>query len=129
MVGVNDPDLGPAFVDMTDAYSPRIRRIAKRLAGELDIPVHEGVYVANIGRTFETPAETFMAFRLGGSIVGMSTVPEVIVARHMGMEVFGLSQAGNIAAGLNYAPLEHSEDIELASNFEKLVWAILKEIA
>jgi purine-nucleoside phosphorylase len=131
LVGVVDPELGPDFVDMTDAYSPRIRRIARRLAGELDMDavVHEGVYVANLGRTYETPAETLMAFRLGGDIVGMSTVPEVIVARHMGMEVFGLSQAGNIAAGLSYAPLPEHGPPSLDPNFAMLLSAIVREIA
>ena len=129
LVGPNDPELGPEFVDMTDAYSPRIRRLAKRLAAELNIDVHEGIYVANIGRTYETPAETLLAFRLGGDIVGMSTVPEVIVARHVGMEVFGLSQAGNVAAGLCAGPLPDHGRPELAANFEKLLAAVVAAIA
>jgi len=129
LVGPHDPELGPEFVDMTDAYSPRIRHLAKKLAADLDIDVHEGVYVANIGRTYETPAETLLAFRLGGDIVGMSTVPEVIVARHMGMEVFGLSQAGNIAAGLCGGPLPDNGRPELAANFQKLLTAVVAAIA
>jgi purine-nucleoside phosphorylase len=129
LVGANDPDLGPRFVDMTDAYSPRIRAIARRLAGELAIPVHEGVYVANVGPTFETPAETRLAFRLGGDIVGMSTVPEVIVARHMAMEAFGLSMVGNMAAGLSSEPLVPPVEPPLSPGFVRLLWAILEEIA
>jgi len=130
LVGPVDPEQGPQFLDMTDCYSPRIRRVAHRLAGQLDIPVHEGVYVANIGRTYETPAETLMAYRLGGDVVGMSTVPEVIVARHVGMEVFGLSEAGNMAAGLNFGPLpEGSGGPKLNPNFARLLTAIVSEIA
>ena len=104
LVGPNDPELGPEFVDMTDAYSPRLRQLARNVAGQLGITLHEGIYVANIGRTYETPAETFMAYRMGGDLVGMSSVPEVIVARHMGLEVLGISVVGNIAAGLRSRP-------------------------
>ena len=130
LVGVNDPELGPEFVDMTDAYSPRIRRIARRLAWTLGIRVHEGVYVANVGRTYESPAETMLAFRLGGDVVGMSTVPEVIVARHMGMEVFGLSHAGHRAAGLKFGPIpQYSSQRVAPAVFAQLLTAVLNELA
>lgn len=131
LVGPNDLDLGPKFVDMTDAYSPRLRAIARRFAANNGILLQEGVYVANIGPTYETPAETMMAYRLGGDLVGMSTVPEVIVARHMDMEVLGVSQVGNRAAGLHQGRLgEAGEDQEfvLNSNFEKLILGVLEEI-
>lgn len=128
LVGPNDPELGPEFVDMTDAYSPRLRRIVRNTAGRLDIEVHEGVYVANLGRTYETPAETFLAFRLGGDLVGMSSVPEVIVARHMGMEVLGISVVGNVAAGLSMAPLPEVVEPDPESKFERLLWAVLGEM-
>lgn len=131
LVGPNDPELGPKFVDMTDAYSPRIRGIARRIAANNGITLHEGVYVANIGPTFETPAETMLAYRLGGDLVGMSSVPDVIVARHMGMEVMGLSQVGNRAAGLHQGFLEDADgslEITLDENFANLLWNVLVEI-
>ena len=131
LVGPNDPELGPRFPDMTDAYSPRLRAIVRRIAANEGITLHEGVYVANIGPTYETPAETMMAYRLGGDLVGMSTVPEVIVARHMGMEVLGLSQVGNIAAGLNKGPLEKKDGAQIdrvQGNFAALLWQTLLEI-
>lgn len=128
LVGPVDPALGPEFVDMTDAYSPRLRKIAREVAGRAGIQVHEGVYVANLGRTFETPAESFMAYRMGGDIVGMSTVPEVIVARHMGMEVLGLSVVGNVAAGFSHEPLPTgAADLDMEP-FEVLLDGVLREI-
>ncbi|HEV8536338.1 MAG TPA: purine-nucleoside phosphorylase [Candidatus Limnocylindria bacterium] len=128
LVGPNDPELGPEFLDMTDAYTPRLRRIAHSVAGRLGIQLHEGVYVANLGRTFETPAETFMAYRLGGDIVGMSTVPEVIVARHAGMEVLGFSIVGNLAAGLSREPLPTGLVSVGIPEFERLLGAVLDEV-
>lgn len=131
LVGPNDSKLGPKFVDMTDAYSSRLRAISRRIAANSDIPFHEGVYVANIGPTFETPAETMLAFRLGGDLVGMSSVPDVIVARHMNMEVLGISQVGNRAAGLHQGKLEEAEgnhEIVLNENFSRLLWNVLVEI-
>lgn len=128
LVGPNDPELGPEFVDMTDAYSPRLRQLAHNVAGRLGIQLQDGVYVANLGRTYETPAETFLAYRLGGDIVGMSSVPEVIVARHMGMEVLGFSVVGNVAAGLSMAPLPEDIKSDPDRKFERLLWAVLDEI-
>ena len=132
LVGPNDPELGVKFVDMTDAYSPKLRAVARRIAADEGITLHEGVYVANIGPTFETPAESMMAFRLGGDLVGMSTVPDVIVARHMGMEVLGISQVGNRAAGLHQGRLDEAEggdEPQLAENFSTLLGKVLVEIA
>ncbi len=127
----NDPELGPRFPDMTDAYSPRLRAIARRIAAIEGIRLHEGVYVANIGPTYETPAETMMAYRMGGDLVGMSSVPEVIVARHMGMEVLGISQVGNRAAGLHQGMLEeskHDPQTFVLEAFRTLLWKTLVEI-
>jgi purine-nucleoside phosphorylase len=126
LVGPNDPELGPEFVDMTDAYSPRLRQLARNVAGQLGITLHEGIYVANIGRTYETPAETFMAYRMGGDLVGMSSVPEVIVARHMGLEVLGISVVGNIAAGLSLAPLPEHVGSDPDQKFERLLGGVLE---
>jgi purine-nucleoside phosphorylase len=128
LVGPNDPELGPDFVDMTDAYSPRLRAIAQTVAGRLGIPMHEGVYVANLGRTYETPAESFMAYRLGGDLVGMSTAPEVIVARHMNLEVLGFSVVGNIASGFALAPLPVNIEPDPEAKFERLLEHVLSEL-
>jgi purine-nucleoside phosphorylase len=127
LVGPVDPALGPEFVDMTDAYSPRLRKIARDVAGRAGIQLHEGVYVANLGRTYETPAESFMAYRMGGDIVGMSTVPEVIVARYLGMEVLGISVVGNVAAGFSQASLPTSATANMG-NFDDLLEGVLREI-
>lgn len=128
LVGPNDPELGPEFVDMTDAYSPPLRQLAHNVAGRLGIQVHDGIYVANIGRTYETPAESFLAYRLGGDVVGMSTVPEVIVARHMGMEVLGISVVGNVAAGFSNAPLPENIEPDPEKKFDRLLWGVLGEM-
>jgi purine-nucleoside phosphorylase len=128
----NDPELGPRFPDMTDAYSPRLRAIARRIAANEGIRLWEGVYVANIGPTYETPAETMMAYRLGGDLVGMSTVPEVIVARHMGMEVLGISQVGNRAAGLQQGEIVHSKhdpNTHVLEGLDRLLRMVVAEIA
>ena len=123
------PDAGLRFTDMTEAYSERLRALAKEAASAEGFVLEEGVYVAVPGPSFETPAE-IRAFRsLGATLVGMSTVPETIVARHMGIEVLGLSCVTNLASGLGLATLNHEEVIEtgrlvesrLARLFERLV--------
>jgi purine-nucleoside phosphorylase len=123
------PDAGLRFTDMTEAYSRRLRALAKAAALAEGFALEEGVYVAVPGPCFETPAE-IRAFRsLGATLVGMSTVPETIVARHMGIEVLGLSCVTNLAAGLGSTPLSHLEVIEtgrlverrLARLFERLI--------
>ncbi|WP_445612630.1 purine-nucleoside phosphorylase [Geobacillus sp. YF-1] len=133
LIGPNDPELGPRFPDMTEAYSRRLRQLAKDAAARLGIRLHEGVYVANTGPSYETPAEIRMIRALGGDAVGMSTVPEVIVARHAGMEVLGISCISNLAAGMNDAPLHHDEVVETAervkADFLRLVKAIVAELA
>lgn len=111
--GPNLDELGPRFPDMSAAYTPRLRVLAKETAAAEGIELKEGVYVAALGPSYETPAE-IQAFRaMGADLVGMSTVPEVIVAAHAGMEVLGLSIATNLAAGVNPdATLNHEEVIE-----------------
>lgn len=107
------PGAGLRFVDMTEAYSKRLRALAREAAKEEGFDLEEGVYMAVTGPSFETPAE-IRAFRtLGATLVGMSTVPETIVARHMGIEVLGLSCVTNLAAGLGDQPLSH-EDVSVA---------------
>jgi len=110
--GANREEVGPRFPDMSFAYSPRLRALARRVAGELGIELKEGVYVAALGPSYETPAEIRAFARMGADVVGMSTVPEVIVAVHAGMEVLGISCATNLAAGVNpEAALSHEDVI------------------
>ncbi|TVY04505.1 purine-nucleoside phosphorylase [Cohnella terricola] len=112
LIGPNDNALGVRFPDMSAAYSPRLRGIAKETAAELGFSVQEGVYVGLLGPNYETPAEIRMLRTLGVDAVGMSTVSEVIVARHSGIEVLGISCISNMAAGILDQPLSHEEVME-----------------
>jgi purine-nucleoside phosphorylase len=112
LVGEWGTEFGPQFPDMSEAYDPELRRLARSAAEEAGFQVHEGVYIALLGPSFETPAEIRMVRAAGGTVVGMSTVPEVIAARHMGMKVLVLSFAANPAAGLVDRPLTHTEVLE-----------------
>jgi purine-nucleoside phosphorylase len=110
--GPNDIRFGPRFFDMTEAYSKRLRALAHEAAEEDGVSLSEGVYLAVSGPSYETPAE-IRAFRvLGADLVGMSTVPEVIVARHMGIKILGISCVTNLAAGVLDRLLDHSEVME-----------------
>ena len=100
LVGPNIDELGPRFPDATDLYDSKIRAIIKAVAGKLDINLKEGVYIQFTGPSFESPAEVRMAGMLGADAVGMSSVPEAIVARHAGIEVVGISFLSNWAAGI-----------------------------
>jgi purine-nucleoside phosphorylase len=112
LIGQNDARFGQRFFDMTNAYSKRLRCYADSVAHLLGIALPEGIYVGLSGPSYETPAE-IRAFRaLGADLVGMSTVHEVIVARHMGMEVLGISCVTNMAAGILDQPLNHQEVME-----------------
>lgn len=120
---------GQRFFDMTEAYSRPLRTLAKEEAHEDGFALEEGVYLATPGPSFETPAEV-RAFRaLGASLVGMSTVPETIVARHMGIEVLGISCVTNLAAGLGTKPLSHEEVSETGKWVEKRLADLLKRVA
>jgi len=112
LIGPNDNALGARFPDMSEAYSRRLRAIAKETAAELGFSVQEGVYVGLLGPNYETPAEIRMFRTLGADAVGMSTVSEVIVARHSGIEVLGISCISNMAAGILDQPLSHQEVME-----------------
>jgi purine-nucleoside phosphorylase len=112
LVGDWGSEFGSRFPDMSEAYDPELRELAKTLAQEAGFEVFEGVYAAVLGPSFETPAEVRMLRDLGGSVVGMSTVPEVIAARNMGMKVLVLSLASNPAAGMVPRPLTHTEVLE-----------------
>jgi purine-nucleoside phosphorylase len=114
LVGPNDERFGPRFPDMSEVYSRRLREVAAAAAAAAGVALARGVYVAVHGPSYETPAE-IRAFRtLGADAVGMSTVPEAIVARHMGVEVLGISCITNPAAGVLPAPLVHDEVMEVA---------------
>jgi purine-nucleoside phosphorylase len=127
--GPNDDKLGPRFPDMTTAYAPELRALTKRVAHERGIALQEGVYVAMPGPTYETPAEVKMLQALGADATGMSTVPEVCVARHMGARVIGISCITNQAAGISGHALSHEEVTETATRvratFEGLLDGIL----
>ncbi len=125
--GKNIAELGPRFVDMKDAYNPAMIRRAKEIAAENGIEVCEGVYLALQGPTFETQAEYLMVSRLGGDAVGMSTVPEVIVARHMGIEVFGVSIITDLGLPGKMANVSHEEVQAVGRTATPKVMKIVKE--
>jgi purine-nucleoside phosphorylase len=114
-----NPLLGPVrkgeerFPDMSDAYDPGLRALAREVAREARIPLEEGVYLALLGPSFETPAEIRMLQRFGADAVGMSTVPEVITARALGVRCLGFSTITNLAAGISPTPLSHQEVLEV----------------
>lgn len=120
------------FPDMTAAYAPDLRRLAHEVAQEQGLTLDEGVYLALLGPTYETPAEVRMLERLGADAVGMSTVPEVIVARALGMRVLGISCITNQAAGISPEPLSHAEVLEttmrVASQFEDLIIGVVARL-
>lgn len=111
--GPHDERFGPRFPDMTEVYSRNLRRLAEEVSRELGLPFREGVYACVSGPSYETPAEVRMLRALGADVVGMSTVPEAIVARQGGMEVLGLAVVSNWAAGLSPEPLSHAEVLEV----------------
>jgi len=110
--GPNLERLGPRFPDMTQAYDSKLRARAKEVAARLGIEVKEGVYLATMGPSYETPAEIRAFKTLGADLVGMSTVPEVIAARHAGLKVLRISCVTNFAAGIAKQPLSHEEAVE-----------------
>jgi purine-nucleoside phosphorylase len=122
------PGAGLRFFDMTEAYSKALRTLARDAAREEGFALEEGVYLATPGPSFETPAE-IRAFRtMGATLVGMSTVPETIVARHMGIEVLGISCVTNLAAGLSDTQLSHEEVFEAGRKVEHRLAALLKRL-
>ncbi|OAZ48523.1 purine-nucleoside phosphorylase [Paenibacillus polymyxa] len=132
LIGPNDAALGVRFPDMSEAYSRRLREIAKQTATQQGFSLQEGVYAGLLGPNYETPAEIVMLRTLGADAVGMSTVSEVIVARHAGIEVLGFSCITNMAAGILDQPLSHGEVMETAEKvreqFLKLVLAIIPQM-
>lgn len=132
LMGANDNSFGVRFPDMSEAYTSSLQEIARNVSKEFGISLREGVYAGNTGPSYETPAEVRMLRILGADAVGMSTVPEVIIARHAGMNVLGISCISNMAAGILDQPLTHDEVMEttekVKSNFLSLVKGIVREI-
>ena len=131
--GPNDERLGPRFPDMTRAYAPELRLLAKKVAAAAGIALEEGVYASMPGPTYETPAEVRMLQIIGADATGMSTVPEVIVANHMGARVLGVSCLTNLGAGITGEALSHEEVTQTAARvrttFERLLDEVLSGLA
>jgi purine-nucleoside phosphorylase len=128
LIGPNDDRFGPRFPDMTEVYSRRLRDVADAVAREMKLPLEHGVYVAVHGPSYETPAEIFAFRTLGADAVGMSTVPEAIVARHMGLDVLGISCISNMAAGVLAQPLHHDDVMETTRRVGEQFIALLEGI-
>ncbi|NOU99815.1 purine-nucleoside phosphorylase [Paenibacillus planticolens] len=128
LIGPNDPHLGVRFPDMSRPYAPKLIELAKKIALKQELTIAEGVYAMMSGPTYETPAEIRMLRKLGGDAVGMSTVPEVIAARHSGIDVLGISCITNMAAGILPQPLSHDEVMETAAQVKSSFLRYMKEI-
>ena len=132
LIGKNWDELGPRFPDMSTAYTPACQEIALEAAREENIDLRRGIYLATTGPSYETPAEIRMMRMMGADAVGMSTVPEVITARHAGLNILGISCITNMAAGVLNQPLSHQEVFENANKaqekFTRLVRAIIRKL-
>ncbi|PPR78257.1 MAG: Purine nucleoside phosphorylase 2 [Alphaproteobacteria bacterium MarineAlpha2_Bin1] len=127
LVGINNDNYGPRFPDLTNAYDTFLKEKIKLIAKELSINLHEGTYLSCLGPNFETPAE-IKAFKiLGADAVGMSTVPEVILARHCGIKVIALSIITNLAAGISSKPITHEETLANAKIASKNISLLINE--
>ena len=127
LIGVSS-EFGEKFIDLTDAYSKKLLKKAQAVAKKLMIKVKSGVYVFLTGPSYETPAEVKMLEKLGGTAVGMSTVPEVIVANQLGLDVLGISSITNFASGLSSGKIHHKEVIEVNKRTSKAFMKLLKNI-
>jgi len=128
LAGPNDERFGPRFPDMTQAYHKPYRTLALDAARKLGKTVHEGVYAALLGPSYETPAEIRYLRTIGADLVGMSTVPEVIVARQMGIKILAISCVTNMAAGILDKPLDHQEVLETGARVQGDFVALLKAV-
>ena len=126
LMGPNEASLGPRFPDMSAAYSEALRKLARNCARRLKFTLKEGVYVSVTGPSYESPAEIAMLKRLGADAVGMSTVPEVIVARHMGLECLGISSITNAAAGISKRSLSHAEVLEAGQRVKPRLLGLIR---
>ena len=128
LIGPNNESLGPRFPDMTEAYSPEYRAIARRAGAELGLDLKEGVYAGLLGPSYETPAEIRFLRTIGADLVGMSTIPEVIAANHLGMKVLGISCVTNMAAGILPRKLVHQEVLETGAAVRETLIKLLTAI-
>jgi purine-nucleoside phosphorylase len=128
LIGPNEDRFGVRFPDMTEVYARRLRAIAHAAEADANITLEHGVYVGLHGPSYETPAEIRFLRTIGADAVGMSTVPEAIVARHMGMEVLGISCITNMAAGVLPEPLNHDEVMETARRVRSQFVALLEAV-
>jgi purine-nucleoside phosphorylase len=128
VAGKNDERFGPRFFDMSEAYSGRLRRLAHEAAHAMSFRLDEGVYLSVLGPSFETPAEIRAFAAMGADLVGMSTVQETIAARHMGIEVLGISCVTNMAAGIQPEPLSHEEVMETGRQVEAQLAELLTRV-
>ncbi len=132
LIGKNLSEFGPRFPDMSNAFDKDLRKLALQCAEEKDIPLKTGVYTWMSGPCYETPAEIRMVRVLGGDAVGMSTVPETMVANHSGMQVLGISCLTNMAAGVLDQPINHQEVMEMGlkakDRFANLITAIIEKM-
>jgi purine-nucleoside phosphorylase len=128
LVGPNEDRFGPRFPDMTQVYSSRLRHLADEAGQTIELPLPHGVYAALLGPSYETPAEIRYLRTIGADAVGMSTVPEAIAARHMGVNVLGISCITNMAAGVLPQPLDHNEVMATAKRVRGHFIALLEEI-
>jgi purine-nucleoside phosphorylase len=128
LVGANDDRFGPRFPDMTEVYSRRLRAVADAAGAALGLTLPHGIYAGLLGPSYETPAEIRYLRTIGADAVGMSTVPEAIAARHMKVEVLGISCITNMAAGVLPQPLDHSEVMDTAKRVRGQFIALLKEV-
>jgi len=128
LVGANEDRFGPRFPDMSEVYSSRLRQVADEAGKQINLMLPHGVYVALLGPSYETPAEIRYLRTIGADAVGMSTAAEAIAARHMGMNVLGISCITNMAAGVLPQPLDHNEVMETARRVRGQFIALLEEI-
>src|SRR2546425_1936426 len=129
LTGPNEDRWGPRFVDQTEVYDPSLRERLKKAGEYCGINMCEGVYAAIAGPSYETPAEIRYLRTIGADAVGMSTVPEAIVARHMGMKVAGLSMLANVAAGISGEPINHSEVLEATAQMNADLGTLLQRFS
>lgn len=128
LTGPNDDSMGPRFPDMSEAYSKKLREIARDAGNEMGLDLPEGVYAAVPGPSYETPAEIRYMRTIGADLVGMSTIPETIAANHMGMQVLGISCVTNAAAGVLDQKLNHAEVLEVGERMKGTLIELLRRI-